>query len=77
MFDKYVCGVNGLPCCGCSLFCQNRKEKVNNNTTKPGKNDVMTEDEIKTLCKIRDKHCQWGEVAIMDKAIRLLQSKKE
>lgn len=37
-----------------------------------GKGDVMTEDEIKALCKIRDKYCQWGEVAVMDKAIRLI-----
>ena len=27
MFDGYICGVTGLPCCGCSLFCQHRKEK--------------------------------------------------
>ena len=26
-FDKYVCKVTGLPCCGCSLFCEHRKEK--------------------------------------------------
>ena len=32
----------------------------------------MTEDEIKALCEIRDKYCQWGEVAVMDKAIRLI-----
>lgn len=32
----------------------------------------MTEDEIKALCKIRDKYCQWGEVAVMDKAIRFI-----
>lgn len=24
MSDEYVCGATGLPCCGCSLFCQNR-----------------------------------------------------
>lgn len=26
MFDGYFCGVTGLPCCGCSLFCQHRRE---------------------------------------------------
>lgn len=36
----------------------------------------MTEDEIKALCKIRDKYCQWGEVAVMDKAIRLIQDQQ-
>ena len=25
-FDKYICGVTGLPCCGCSLFCEHRKD---------------------------------------------------
>ena len=27
-FDRYVCGVTGLTCCGCSLFCEHRREKV-------------------------------------------------
>ena len=27
IFDDYVCGVTGNPCCGCSLFCEHRKEK--------------------------------------------------
>ena len=36
----------------------------------------MTEDEIKALCKIRDKYCQWGEIAVMDKAIRLIQDQQ-
>lgn len=43
MFDEYVCGVTGLPCCGCSLFCQNRKEKDNNNPAKPEKSNPRTE----------------------------------
>lgn len=36
----------------------------------------MMEDEIKALCQIRDKYCQWGEVAVMDKAIRLIQDQQ-
>lgn len=36
----------------------------------------MTEDEIKALCKIRDKYCQCGEVAVMNKAIRLIQDQQ-
>ena len=28
-FHDYVCGVTGLTCCGCSLFCEHRKEKTN------------------------------------------------
>jgi len=28
-FYKYICGVTGLTCCGCSLFCEHRKEKIN------------------------------------------------
>lgn len=31
LFDEYVCGVTGLPCCGCSLFCQHRKGKTRKN----------------------------------------------
>ena len=27
-FDKYICKVTGLTCCGCSLFCEHRQEKV-------------------------------------------------
>ena len=27
-FDEYICGVTGLTCCGCSLFCEHRKEKM-------------------------------------------------
>ena len=27
-FHKYVCEVTGLTCCGCSLFCGNRKDKT-------------------------------------------------
>ncbi len=26
MFDGYFCGVTGLPCCGCSFFCEHRKK---------------------------------------------------
>ena len=26
-FNDYICGVTGLTCCGCSLFCEHRKEK--------------------------------------------------
>jgi len=26
-FTKFICGVTGMPCCGCSFFCQNRKER--------------------------------------------------
>ena len=26
-FYEYVCGVTGLTCCGCSLFCEHRREK--------------------------------------------------
>ncbi len=26
-FDKYICGVTGLTCCGCSLYCEHREEK--------------------------------------------------
>ena len=33
-FYKYVCGVTGLTCCGCSLFCGNREEKKNNEESK-------------------------------------------
>lgn len=25
-FDEYICGVTGLTCCGCSLYCANRKK---------------------------------------------------
>lgn len=27
-FSKYICGVTGLTCCGCSLFCEHRKRIV-------------------------------------------------
>lgn len=27
-FNEYVCGVTGLTCCGCSLFCEHRKEQI-------------------------------------------------
>lgn len=27
-FDEYICGVTGLTCCGCSLFCEHRKEQI-------------------------------------------------
>ena len=30
VFDDYVCGVTGLPCCGCSLFCEHRRPKEDN-----------------------------------------------
>lgn len=36
-FYKYVCGVTGLTCCGCSLFCGHREEKKNNKETKNAK----------------------------------------
>ena len=26
-FYKYIYGVTGLTCCGCSLFCEHRREK--------------------------------------------------
>lgn len=26
-FHNYICGVTGLTCCGCSLFCEHRREK--------------------------------------------------
>ena len=26
-FLKYICGVNGLACSGCSLFCEHRRVK--------------------------------------------------
>ena len=26
-FDEYVCGVTGLTCCGCSLYCEHREDK--------------------------------------------------
>lgn len=29
MFDEYVCAVTGLPCCGCSFFCEHRKKGKN------------------------------------------------
>ena len=25
MFDNYICGITGLPCCGCSACCEHRK----------------------------------------------------
>ena len=34
-FDKYVCGVTGLICCGCSLFCEHRiKNQMRDSTNK-------------------------------------------
>ena len=27
VFDGYVCGVTGNPCCGCSLYCEHRRPK--------------------------------------------------
>lgn len=27
-FDEYICGVTWLTCCGCSLYCGHRKEKM-------------------------------------------------
>lgn len=27
-FYKYICGVTGLPCCGCSLFCEHRRKEL-------------------------------------------------
>lgn len=29
---KYVCGVNGLPCSFCELYCEHRKERDNDET---------------------------------------------
>lgn len=26
-FQNYICGVTKLPCCGCSLFCEHRRKK--------------------------------------------------
>lgn len=37
-FDEYICGVTGLTCCGCSLFCEHRREK-NENTNRTDKED--------------------------------------
>lgn len=37
-FDKYICGVTGLTCCGCSLFCEHRREK-NENANRKNKED--------------------------------------
>ena len=28
-FNRYICGVTKLECCGCSLFCEHRIEKNN------------------------------------------------
>ena len=25
--EEYICGITGLPCCGCSACCEHRKEK--------------------------------------------------
>lgn len=27
-FDEYICGVTGLTCCGCSLFCEHRRKEL-------------------------------------------------
>ena len=27
VFEGYVCGVTGNPCCGCSLYCEHRRPK--------------------------------------------------
>lgn len=27
VFDGYVCGITGNPCCGCSLYCEHRRPK--------------------------------------------------
>ena len=27
-FYNYICGVTGLTCCGCSLFCEHMREKM-------------------------------------------------
>ena len=33
MFDNYICKTTGLPCCGCSFYCEHRSEpKVTNQT---------------------------------------------
>ena len=36
-FHNYICGVTGLTCCGCSLFCGNREEKKNDGENKNAK----------------------------------------
>ena len=36
-FDEYICGVTGLTCCGCSLYCEHRKGKQNENANKTNK----------------------------------------
>lgn len=28
MFERYICRVTGLPCCGCSAYCEHRKAKI-------------------------------------------------
>ena len=33
-FNKYICGVTKLECCGCSLFCEHRREKPSDNKEK-------------------------------------------
>lgn len=33
-FYKYICGVTGLTCCGCSLFCEHRREIINKTNKK-------------------------------------------
>lgn len=47
-FDEYICGVTGLTCCGCSLFCEHRRERmINDKNALP----VLTKEQIAELGK--------------------------
>lgn len=55
-FSNYICGVNGLTCIGCSLFCRSRKEKVMNREHVVQVGFSFDEDKIiDTMCKSLEK----------------------
>ena len=49
---NYICGVTGLTCCGCSLFCEHRegndKQMINNKTVLP----VISKEQLTEMNKM-------------------------
>ena len=53
-FYKYICGVTGLTCCGCSLFCEHRREMINK--TDKEKNHLKAEHKLDEIRQYLDNN---------------------
>ena len=73
-FDKYICGITELTCCGCSLYCGHRKEKMLIDKIKKIRNqygfpiwlikealEYYDEDEDKAIKKLKEIYCAAGD----------------